>query len=60
MKVFTKKFFNLPQSDQRQVVDAAIHDLEASIGCHLDAEDDRKAKRQVKRIRKKAVETGIY
>jgi hypothetical protein len=60
MKIFTKEFFSLAQSDQRQVIDAALHDLEASIGRHVDHDGDRKAKQQIKRIKRKAVEAGVY
>lgn len=60
MKIFTKEFFSLAQSDQRQVVDAIIYDLETSIGRHVEVDGDRKAKQQIKRITKKAVEAGVY
>jgi hypothetical protein len=60
MKVVTKTFFSLNGIDQRQVVDAIIHDLEVTIGRHVEPDGDRKAKQQVRRIRKKAVEAGVY
>lgn len=59
MKVFTKTFFSLNGIDQRHVVDAIIHDMEASIGHHVEVDGDRKAKQRIKRIRQKAGEYGI-
>lgn len=60
MYIFTKRFFNLSPIDQCQVVDAAIRDLEAAIGRHLNPADDEKVKKQIERITAKAVEHGIY
>ena len=55
MKIFTKDFFMLSAIDQAAVVDAAIRELET--GCFLNPQ---KAKQQIKRIEKKAVEYGVY
>ena len=60
MKIFTKAFFRLSPIDQATVVDAAIRDLEAAIGRHVDPADDRRAEQKIKRITKRAVEYGIF
>ena len=50
MKIFTKRFFNLSQIDQSQVVDAAIQDIEGCIGRLADPGDELKVRRQIERI----------
>ena len=60
MYIFTKRFLNLSLNDQRQVVDAAIHELEGCIGRLADPGDEPRVRRQIERIEKKAVEYGVY
>ena len=60
MYIFTKTFFKLSLIDQAAVVTAAIDELQGCIGCHADPADDRKAEQKIERIKKKAIEFGIY
>jgi len=57
--IFTKRFSALSSNDQAAAVDAAIRDLEAAIG-KGHPEDERRIRRAIKRIEKKAVEYGVY
>ena len=59
MRIFTTAFFRLSFIGKIYVVAAAIRDLEATIGCHLAPADDEKVKKQIERIKMKAVEYGI-
>ena len=59
-RIFTKRFFRLDPADQSAVVDSVIHDIEGCIGRHMNPNDDRKAEKQVERIRRKAVEYGVW
>ena len=58
-RIFTKSFFQLSDADQAAVVRAIINDIEACVGRHVDARDDRNAKQRVLRIREKAAKYGI-
>lgn len=60
MRIFTKTFCRLSQSDQSAIVDAVIRDIEGCIGRHMNPEDDRKAEKQIERIRRRAVEHGVW
>ncbi len=60
MKIFTKNFFRLSESDQATVVNAAIQELESTIGRHVDPADDQRVEKQIERIRKRAVEHGVF
>jgi hypothetical protein len=59
-RIFTKRFFDLSHADQSAVVDAVIQDIESCIGRHLNSADDRKAEKQIERIRRRAVEHGVF
>jgi hypothetical protein len=56
--IFTKTFFRLSELDQAKVVDAVIADIGREHWA--TPEDEKRAKRQIQRIRRKAVEHGIY
>ncbi len=60
MRIFTKRFFALPQYDQVHVVNAALADLEACVGGCADEAGREKTTRQIRRIRRKAVDFGIF
>lgn len=58
-RIFTKRFFDLTHADQSAVVDSIIRDIEGCIGRHCDPTDDRKAEKQIERIRQRAVEHRV-
>ena len=58
--IFTKCFFELSPIDQAALVDAAIREIEYVIGQGTDPDSDRKARRRIARIRRKALECGIW
>lgn len=57
--IFTTRFFRLCARDQVAVVEAALRDIEKDYGRHAHPEDERRARRQAERIRKKAGKYGI-
>ena len=59
-KTFTKSFFRLSDNDRVAVVDAVIRDLESCLGRHLNPDDDRKVKKHIEGIRRRAIEHGVY
>ena len=59
-RIFTKNFLRPSRWDQAAVVHAAIQDIQSCIGRHLNPEDDRKAEKQIERIRKKAEKYGVF
>jgi hypothetical protein len=59
-RIFTKRFFQLSGIDQCAVVTSVIQDIQSCIGRHLNPADDRKAEKQIERIRQKAVEYGVW
>lgn len=59
-KVFTKRFFQLGPIDQCAIVNSVICDLVSCIGRHYDPGDDGKAEKQIKRIRRRAVEHEVW
>ncbi len=60
MRVFTKRFFGLSPLDQVQVVNAALRDLEECAGRSIDKAGRERAKRTIRRIRRKAVDFGVF
>jgi hypothetical protein len=58
--IFTKRFFDLSDSDQAAVVSSIIHDLKSCIGRHVKLEDDEKTEQRIKRIWTKAVQHGVF
>lgn len=56
--IFTKRFYALSPADQAAVVDAAIRDLELVIGDR--PVDQRAIRRSITRVKKKAIECGVY
>jgi len=59
MKIFTNRFYKASFIGKILLVDIAIRELEATIGHHHDPADDEKVKKQIERIKKKAVEYGV-
>jgi len=57
--VFTKQFFRLDTSNQAAVVEAEPRDIERNYGRFLDPDNERRARRQAARVRKKAVNYGF-
>ncbi len=60
MRIFTKSFFRLSEADQRAVVDAVIRDFEDCLGRLLNPSDEGKVHKQIGRIRRRAIEQGVY
>ncbi len=60
MRIFTKRFFQLNNSDQAAVVDAAIRDVENSIGLLVNPDDEPQVRRRIDRIRQRAIEHGVF
>ena len=58
-RIFTAKFFRLSSHDQAAVIEAELRDIEQNYGRYVNAKDEKRAWRQVARIRKKAVKYGI-
>ena len=58
-KIFTKRFFQLSESNQAAVVSSIIGDIEDAIGRHLEPIHDRQAEQRVKRIQARAAKHGI-
>jgi hypothetical protein len=53
-KLVTNRLFQLASDDQSAVVDSMIRDIESCVGRHMNPEDDRKAQKQIERIRRRA------
>lgn len=60
MRVFTKLFVRLSHSDQSAFVNAVIRELESCIGMHLNPEDDAKVAKEIQRIKRRAVQHGVF
>ena len=59
MRIFTKRFFRLNESDQVAVVESVIDDMESCIGRHRDSKDDRKAEKKIALIQRRAKDYGV-
>ena len=57
-RIFTKLFFQLSDNDQVAVINALLADINNQ--CYVSKVDEAKARRQAKRIEKKAVEYGVW
>jgi hypothetical protein len=58
-KIFTKRFFELSESDQAAVVRSIMQELEDCVGRHIDPADDKKAEQRIKRVRARAAQYGV-
>lgn len=58
-RIFTARFFRMSPRDQAAVVEAELRDIENNYGRYVNPEDEKRARRQAARIRKKAVAYGI-
>ena len=60
IRIFTRGFLRMSPRNQSAILNFVISDLENSIGRHMNSEDDRKAEKQIERIRRKAVKYGVW
>jgi hypothetical protein len=60
MYIFTTRFYVLSQVDRSQIVSAALSDLEESLSKTADKTEREKTVRKIRRIRRKAMEIGIF
>lgn len=58
-RVFTKRFFDLSSIDQAAVVNAAIHDLQMTLGQVVPA-GRQSIRRAIRRVERKAIDYGVY
>jgi hypothetical protein len=58
-RIFTARFFRLSEIDQAAIVDAHVRELESLIGRLVDPEGERRVKRQLRDLRKRAAEHGF-
>jgi len=58
-RIFTERFFRLSAHDQVAVVEAVLQDIEKNYGRYITPDDEKRARRQAGRIRKKAMDHGI-
>jgi hypothetical protein len=59
-KIFTKRFFELSDSDQAAVVRSIIRDLEHCVGRHIAPAGDKRTDERINRIRARAVQHGVF
>jgi hypothetical protein len=58
--IFTKRFFELSDSDQAAVVRSIIRDLESCVGWHIVPAGDKRTEERINRIRARAVQHGAF
>ena len=58
-RIFTERFFRLSAHDQVAVVEAVLQDIEKNYGRCITSDDEKRARRQAERIRKKAIEYKV-
>ena len=58
-RIFTKRFFELSDIDQAAIIDAHIRELESLAGRLVHPRDEKRVKRQLRDLRRRAAEYGF-